>query len=333
MPRSLKPMLASLVDNIPPDEQNYYFEIKWDGVRALTYWDGRHLQIESRNQLDITHRYPELAALAKALSDYRIVLDGEIVALDENNRPSFPLLQRRMHVEDRISIPRLVKQVPIWYMVFDLLYLDGRSTMDLPFVQRREQLENLALHGPAWRVPPAHRGEGAAMLDAARQQHLEGIVAKKHDSIYEPGRRSPSWLKVKLVGRAEFVIGGWIPEGMTNKNRIGSLLVGYYEPSGETMKLRYAGGIGTGFDQQWHDRLTRLLKPLTRPTSPFADKVPKPGAIYVEPIIVAEVEYRCWPEGGILQQAAFKCLRDDRPAKDVVAKRVSTAGSNHNHSE
>lgn len=322
IPSGVEPMLAVLSQGLPPDLDNYGFEYKWDGVRALCYWDGRNLRLESRNQLDITRRYPELHVLADALGSRTAILDGEIVALDEADRPSFPLLQNRMHVNDPAAIRRLVDEVPVRYLVFDLIYLDGRSTIERTYLHRRDLLEQLTLVGPSWQVPPAHIGEGAAMLQAAREQQLEGIVAKRIDSIYQPGRRSPDWLKIKVIARQEFVIGGWVPEGGNNTSRIGSLLLGYYEPAttgGRAGKiLRFAGGVGTGFNDRWHRTLTSTLKPLTRATSPFADPVPKREAIFVEPILVAEIEYRRWPMGGMVHQGAFKGLRTDKDARKVV---------------
>jgi bifunctional non-homologous end joining protein LigD len=313
-------MLATLSATLPLNLNDYGFEYKWDGVRALCYWDGRTLRLESRNQLDITRRYPELHVLADALGSRPAILDGEIVALDEHDRPSFPLLQNRMHVNDPGAIKRLVNEVPVRYLVFDLLYLDGKSVMERSYVHRRDLLEQLTLVGPSWQVPPAHVGEGAAMLQAAREQQLEGIVAKHVDSTYQPGRRSPDWLKIKVIARQEFVIGGWVPEGGHNTSRIGSILLGYYEPApgGRGKALRFAGGVGTGFNDRWHRTLSTTLKPLTRATSPFVDPVPKRDAIFVEPILVAEIEYRRWPAGGMVHQGAFKGLRMDKDARKVV---------------
>jgi len=326
--QSIEPMLAVLNPQLPPDLHNYGFEYKWDGVRALCYWDGRRLRFESRNRLDITHRYPELHVLGDALGSRSAILDGEIVALDESGKPNFPLLQNRMHVNSRRDIERLVDDIPVRYLVFDLLHLDGRSVMDRSYVHRRDLLEQLTLIGASWQVPPSHVGEGEAMLAAAREQGLEGIMAKRLDSLYYPGRRSPEWLKIKVVGRQEFVIGGWVPgDAGTNLSRIGSLLVGYYEPAcpdtGNAGRkrgnvLRFAGGVGTGYNEKWHRVLTAQLKPLTRATSPFVDPVPKPDKIFVEPLLVAEVEYRRWPTGGVLHQASFKGLRTDKAPRKVV---------------
>jgi bifunctional non-homologous end joining protein LigD len=320
MPAGIDPMLAVLAPSLPPDEENYGYEFKWDGIRALCYWDGRRLRLESRNRLEMTHRYPELHVLGDALGSRTAILDGEIVALDDNDRPSFPLLQQRMHVNDARDIERLGHDVPIRYLVFDLIYLDGRTVTDRTYVHRRDLLEQLTLVGPTWQVPPAHfgEGEGEVMLAAARESGLEGVVAKRLDSVYEVGRRSPDWLKIKVVARQEFVVGGWVPQGGTDLSHIGSLLIGYYEPAGNKKVLRFAGGVGTGFDQRWHRTLTSMLKPLTRATSPFADPVPKAGKLFVEPLVVVEVEYRRWPAGGMVHQAAFKGIRTDKKPRQVV---------------
>jgi bifunctional non-homologous end joining protein LigD len=245
MPQHINPMLAVL-STLPPDPKPYSFEFKWDGVRALTYFDGRRLSMESRNLLDITPRYPELHPLADSLRGRRAILDGEVVALDENHRPSFPLLQQRMHLRDSGAIQRLMKQVPVYYIIFDLLYLDDQITVPLPFQRRRALLEGLNLSGPSWRTSPAVEGDGKSLYETAVAHAMEGIVAKKLDSPYEPGRRSPNWLKIKIVQSQEFVIGGWCPEKGDNHQRIGSLLLGYYEQK----KLRYAGSVGTGFAEE-----------------------------------------------------------------------------------
>src|SRR4051812_3242927 len=182
MPRHIDPMLAVL-STLPPsrDMAKYAFEYKWDGVRALGYLDGTgsspRLHLESRNLLDITHKYPELHALAKAVGKHRAIFDGEIIALDDLGRPSFPRLQQRMGV---VNPPAsLMAQVPVYYALFDLLWLDGRSLMDEPWERRREILEGLTVAGPNWHVSPAHVGEGATMHAAAEENQLEGIVAKR----------------------------------------------------------------------------------------------------------------------------------------------------------
>lgn len=311
MPQRIAPMLA-LLGELPADQKNWSFEYKWDGVRALSYWDGSTLRVESRNLIDVTSRYPELRELGKVLGERRVILDGEIVALDEKKRPSFPRLQHRMHLSPE-KVPAALKRIPAFYYVFDLLYLDGQNLMSEFFETRRDVLDALEIKTAHCQVPPSYPGKGAQMLETARKHALEGIVCKKLGSLYLPGRRSPDWRKVKLVKTQELVIGGWIPE-INNPQRIGSLQVGYYDNAGS---LHYAGGVGTGFNNAMHQMLFARLKPLQTRGSPFMEKVPK-RVIFTEPRLVAQVEYRRWPADGQLQQAAFKGLRMDKNAREVL---------------
>ena len=205
------------------------------------------MRLESRNLRDITNGYPEVRGLLGDLGMREAVLDGELVAFDEDGRPSFGRLQRRMHVTAPGPVRRLAVSTPVVYAIFDLLYLDGHNLMGLSYEQRRERLEGLGLGGAAWRVPAVHRGQGKRLLQATAAQGLEGIVAKRLDSRYEPGRRTGAWVKIKHTHRQELVIGGWLPGEGRRTARIGALLMGYHEGAGQARQLRFAGRVGTGF--------------------------------------------------------------------------------------
>ncbi len=312
MAERVAPMLARL-GKLPRDETGWGFEVKWDGVRAIAFGEPGRLRLQSRNLKEITERYPEVRGLREALGSRAAILDGEIVAFDEDGRPSFERLQQRMHVVSEARVRRLASALPVVYVIFDLLYLDGEDLMGLPYEQRRKRLEALELGGPAWQTPAYHRQDGAALLDATRDQGLEGVVAKRLDSQYEPGRRSSGWIKVKNVHREDFVIGGWMPGEGNRVERIGALLVGEREADGT---LRYAGRVGTGFTAEMLDDLARRLAPLRRKDSPFAKgRVPK-GARFVEPRLTAQVEYRERTQAGVLRAPSFKGLRDDPALSD-----------------
>jgi bifunctional non-homologous end joining protein LigD len=313
-------MMARL-GRLPRDDDQWAFEIKWDGVRAICHSEPGRLRLHSRNLLDITPRYPEIGRLNRALSHHRVVLDGEVVALDAEGRPNFGALQRRMHVSAESTVRRLARETPVTYVIFDLLWLDGHALMDLPYAERRARLAELAAgEGERWRVPDYVAGHGAQVLAATEQQGLEGVIAKRLDSTYEPGRRSPSWIKVKNLHRQEVVIGGWVPGDGKRRDRIGALLAGVWEGD----ELRHTGRVGTGFTEQELDRLRERLAPLQRDDSPFAPggpKIPR-GAVFVEPELVAEVEFREWTEGGQLRAPSYKGLRDDKPAGAVVREEL-----------
>jgi bifunctional non-homologous end joining protein LigD len=208
------------------------------------------------------------------------------------------------------------------YVVFDLLYLDGRSLMDEPYTERRRRLEELGIDGDHWQTPAYSAGNGEALMKASSESGLEGLVAKRLDSRYEPGKRGGAWLKVKNHARQELVIGGWVPGEGRRRNRIGALLVGFHEDG----DLRYAGKVGTGFTEKSLDELAKRLAPLERKTSPFKGphKPPK-GAIFVKPDLVAEIEFTEWTPDRMLRHPSFKGLREDKPAGEVVAERVEEA--------
>ncbi|MEA2131879.1 MAG: bifunctional non-ous end joining protein LigD, partial [Solirubrobacteraceae bacterium] len=308
MPERLAPMLAKPA-KLPDDDERWAYEIKWDGVRAIAYSEPGRIRFESRNHNDISAAYPELKAFNRALSSHSAILDGEIVSFDADGRPSFGRLQSRMHVRGESQARRLSKEIPVAYIVFDLLWVDGHSLLELPYAERRERLRALGLDGPAWQTPEHVEGNGAAMLAASLERGLEGIVAKRLDSPYEPGRRSRCWLKIKNVRREDVVVGGWLPGEGRRRDRIGALLVGVPEDG----HLRYAGRVGTGFTDAELTRLAAVLE--QRAGSPFAG-APKPprGAVFVEPTRVAEVEFTEWTSDGMLRHPSYKGLREEAPA-------------------
>ncbi len=314
MPERLMPMLARAAP-LPVRDDDWAYEIKWDGVRALVYSEPGRIRFESRNGNDITSSYPELKAFNRALSSLRAIVDGEIVAFDELGRPSFSRLQSRMHVGSESAARRRAKDVPVVFVAFDLLWLDGHQLLDVPYAERRERLRELGLEGPSWRTPDHVVGNGAAVLEASLHNGLEGVVAKKLDSAYEPGRRSACWLKIKNVRREDVVVGGWVPGTGKRTDRIGALLVGV-EDDGE---LRYAGRVGTGFTESELDRLVKVLE--KRDDSPFAagDAKPPKNSVFVQPTRVAEVEFTEWTSDGMMRHPSYKGLREEAPQSAFLA--------------
>lgn len=320
-PDRILPMLAH-ASGYPTNEHEYAFELKWDGVRAIAYVEGGRLTLRSRNLNNITAQYPELRGLAEALRSRQVVLDGEIIALDEHGRPSFQLLQNRLGVVQKGLAQKRSAEVPVIYIVFDILYLDGHDVMPLPYEERRELLESLPLTGPAWRVAPANIGDGKHLLE---MPGWEGVVAKRLGSAYEPGARSRAWIKIKRQKRQELVVAGWT-EGKGSRNgRIGALILGYYDATPDEARERgarprflYAGSVGTGFTQATLEGLKRLLEPDVRDTSPFDAPIDKKGVTFVEPRYVAEFEFTEWTADGKLRHPSFKGLREDKDPHQVV---------------
>ena len=305
MPERIVPMLATLGPLPPAGDDRWAFEIKWDGVRALAYSEPGRLRFESRSLRDITGAYPELSKLNRALSHHTAVLDGEIVAFDEDGRPSFGRLQHRMHVSSESAARRLAKTNPVAYVAFDLLYLDGHALLGLTYEERRARLKELDLDGERWQTPEHVVGNGQTILDASAAQGLEGVVAKRLDSRYEPGRRSACWVKVKNKQRGEFTVIGWLPGEGKRRSRIGALLVA----DGD----RYAGRVGTGFSEKELGRLGGLLGPLETGKPPVGETKGAPkAAIWVRPELAAEVEFAEWTSDGILRHPSYKGLVEGR---------------------
>jgi len=317
MPEHITPMLASS-GPVPDEEDQWAFELKWDGVRAIAYLRPGRVRIESRNLNDVSGRYPELRALGRQLGMREAVLDGEIVAFEEHGRPSFSHLQPRMHQTSQSAIKRLARSTPVTYVIFDVLYLDGQSTMALPYRERRALVERLDLNGSAWQTPANHLGDGRDFLAVTAEHGLEGVIAKRLDSPYRPGERGGEWLKVKNTNRQELVIGGWL-EGKGNRTgQIGALLMGYHEEQAERA-LRYAGRVGTGFSRSELERLGAQLGARRRRTSPFAKHGVQPpkDAHFVKPDLVAEIEFSHWTPDRILRHSSYRGLRTDKRAAEV----------------
>jgi bifunctional non-homologous end joining protein LigD len=316
LPELVRPMLAVPGELPPPAEDDQWrYEMKWDGVRAVAYVERGAVRLMSRNDLDVSRSYPEVLALPEVLRNVAGVFDGELVTFDPDGRPSFGRLQERMHIADVSVARRLAERVPVVYLVFDVLHLRGASTLRTPYVQRRALLEEVGIQAPSWRVPPSFPGPGADVLAAGAESHLEGVVAKRVASIYRPGARSPDWRKVKLFRTQEVVIGGWRPGHGRREGMIGSLILGVPGPAG----LEYAGGVGTGFTERALRELATELRPLARDRSPFVGELPRAetrDAHWVAPALVGEVVFSEWTSDGRLRQASWRGLRPDkRPAE------------------
>jgi len=318
LPQWVRPTLATS-GRLPRSDDGWAYEMKWDGVRASAYLSGgRLIRLMSRTGRDITVTYPELYGLGPAAGGRQLVLDGEVVAFDDAGRPSFEVLQQRMHVSSAAQAARLASKVPVAYLVFDLLHLDGRPTLELTYAQRRELLDGLGLNGRFWQTPPSFTDmTGADLLQVANEQGLEGVVAKRLDAPYRPGARSSEWRKVKSVHRQEVVVGGISPGKGGRTGLIGSLLVGVRDQRG----FAFAGRVGTGFTERTLRMLGERLAPLQRKTNPFATAVPPEqarDAVWVEPQLVIEVEFTGWTGEGRLRAASYQGLRTDKDPAEVT---------------
>jgi bifunctional non-homologous end joining protein LigD len=322
----IRPMLATLGE--VPAPPGWGYEFKWDGVRAIVYLDAGKLRVASRNDRDVTRSYPELRALVTRFPKRRLVLDGEILALDDRAVPSFSLLQQRMHVQSPSA--GLLARVPVRLYLFDVLHLGGRPVVDEPYEWRREQLAALGLDDEVTTTPPYWADDaGGDLARAAADLGLEGVVAKRLDSPYRPGVRSRAWIKTPLNTTVEVVVAGWKAGGgrrpgplgasavrrdpdQLREGTIGSLLLGMYDAAGD---LTFVGHVGTGFTGAMLRDLAAALRPLQRASSPFAGQVPREharDAHWVEPRLVGEVAYRTLTPDGRLRHPVWRGLRPDR---------------------
>ncbi len=312
------PMLATSAD-LPPagEDAGWGYEFKWDGVRALAFAQGGRLSLRSRKAEDITVRYPELERLPDVLAGHDAVVDGEIVALDDQGRPDFGALQNRMH-RTGPEVKRMAAAAPVTYLVFDLLAWDGEDLLDLPYRERRARLDAAGITGHRWAATPWFAGGGANVRAASLENGLEGVVAKKLGSPYRPGARSPEWRKVKNVRTQSVVVGGWRPGQGRRAGGIGSLLFGVHDDEG---RLVYAGHVGTGFgDREVHEMRALFT---ARKTPPFDGPLPREvtrDAHWVEPELVGEVGYAVWTAEGRLRHPVWRGWRDDVDPDDVVVE-------------
>lgn len=316
MPHGVSPMLATRGAVPRARPQEWAYELKWDGVRTICYLDGERLRLQSRTGRDVTDGYPDLAELAVALKGLPAVLDGEIVAFDETGRPSFGLLQRRMNVRDAEQIRLATAEVSVHLLVFDVLWLDGTAAMALPYTGRRELLESLSIGSARASVPPVFVGDPDAALDFSHQHGLEGVVAKRLDSGYLPGRRSPDWVKTKHVRAQEVVLGGWRP-GEGSRARLGALLMGIPDDAGA---LTFVGRVGTGLTESAIDELLSRFAEATSAANPFGASLPSTelrGARFVRPELVAEVQFSEWTLDGRLRFPIWRGLRSDKRPDQV----------------
>jgi bifunctional non-homologous end joining protein LigD len=317
-PGFIEPMKPRLLES-PPAGKDWVYEIKFDGIRALAIKNGKKVSLMSRNQNELGPRYPDILQSIKDLPLNDCVLDGEVVALDGKGRSSFQLLQA-LEMEGRKS--------PVYYYVFDLLEAEGKSLLSLPLERRKELLG--AIRGSAadpLRYSDNIGGEPEALLREIKRIGLEGIVGKQRQSVYEPGRRSGAWIKLKCLNEQEFVIGGYTPPAGSRKY-FGALLVGYYNDG----KLCFAGKVGTGFNGKMLAALYKQFQKEWRNDCPFVDLPSKQAGkwvqgitpsearkcVWINPVFVCQVRFAEWTRDGKLRQPVFLGLREDKKAKEVV---------------
>jgi len=319
MPAAIHPMLAESVEK-PFDGEEWLFEIKWDGYRAIAFIADGKVRLVSRNQNDLTPRYPELVDLPRFVKAKTAILDGEVVALDAEGKASFSLMQQRTGFRPGGKRASANADVPVLYYAFDLLYLDGYDWRRLPLEERKRKLAELLVTGDVVRFSDHYEEHGKALFEMAQKKGLEGIVAKRRASLYEE-RRSREWLKIKIRRRLECVIGGYTePEG--SRSHFGSLVLGLYDPQG---RLVHVGQVGSGFDQKRLDELWRILQKLETKKNPFFGEVEALRKVFwVKPELVAEIEFAEWTggtnegSGPKLRAPVFLGLRDDKNPKECV---------------
>ncbi len=302
MPKSLDPMKAELYEK-PFDDERWLFEVKWDGIRLVSFIDDGKVRLQTRAGRWVDDEYPQLHAIAGLVSARQAILDGEIVALDEEGRPSFQLLQNRGTEEH-----------PMQYVVFDIVYLDGQRLFKVPLEDRKRLLRNVMRDTSLLKFSEHVVGEGTAFFKAAKEKRLEGIVAKRRDSPYQPGARSGAWRKIKAILQQEVIVGGFTAPRNSRKH-FGALLVGVYEAD----EFVYTGHVGGGFDERTLAEIAKLMKPLIVKSPPFSGPPPHANEkpTWVKPELVVEVKFAEWTRDGVMRQPVFLGLRDDVDPREV----------------
>lgn len=296
-----------------PHGNDWRYEVKWDGMRLLAHTDGDRLVLRTSNRLDATARFPELAGLVAALGDRPAIVDGELVALDAQGRPSFGELQRRIHLTGE-QARRASPDRPVTFVVFDLLHYAGTDARPLRYADRRRLLEQVVGDGDHWTVSGLHT-DGQALLEVIIEGGFEGIVAKQIDSVYQSDRRSPSWRKVKVRNRQELVVGAWTPLDGGSLSTLGSLSLGYYSDG----RLVPAGRVGTGWNADEARRLVGRLRALTIDTDPFEPTLDDatPQTCFVRPQLVVEIAHGGWTSRGRVRHGSYLGERLDTSAHRV----------------
>lgn len=319
MPTTIHPMLAESVAE-PFDGAQWLFEIKWDGYRAISFIENGKARLVSRNQNDLTARYPELKDMAQLIKAKTAILDGEVVALDEEGKASFSLMQQRTGFRPGRHRAAGNADVPVLYYAFDLLYLDGYDWRRVPLEERKRKLASVLVTGDGVRYSDHFEEHGKALFEIARKKGLEGIVAKIRTSCYEE-RRSSEWLKIKIRHRLEAVIGGYT-ETKGSRTHFGSLVLGLYDKQG---RLIHVGQAGSGFNQKSLGEIANVLKKLETNKNPFFGDVDALRKVsFVKPELVAEIEFAEWTggtsagSGPKLRAPVFLGLRDDKNPKECV---------------
>ncbi len=283
-----------------PDGDDWAFEVKWDGYRTIVHVADGRVRLQSTAGHDVTDRWPEFAGLADSVNARSAILDGELVVFDDDGRPRFELVQRSGVGSDREAVIQF----------FDVLQVDGNDTTDLPYLDRRRLLDQLVEPGDNWTVPSFRLGDGAALVAATAEQGLEGVIAKRVDSRYRPGARTKDWRKIKNRTEVQLTIGGYTAGTGNRSDTFGALLVGRPQTDGT---LRFAGGVGTGFDQRTLRALTDRLRELSTDECPFDPSPPATiarTAEWVEPILHARVEIAEFTNDGLVRHASFISLAD-----------------------